>query len=385
MPCIGATAEVRVVFPTESERLQWVFAEAPNELPNQGREFNSKEIIVPVPSGMEKGTIVIFEPRSGNIVLRNVDSIKGGVWTVAESEWRIAQVSVSVQQGGAPLPVGVLEAKWKTGLRQATIKDGRANLFAIPPREVTLTIRYGAVGEEKTSTESINLSLKREQTVPQVEVAVPGPPPTAAKAKSDPEKKPDDKPAASPSGKLMTWLIAIAIGIVVLLLAIRLLKKHEAKVSGHLQALGIQIPDATHAQRAAQEANQAPLVAEGHCQYCGSPLAPDGSCKCRSQSDANVARLTVKAPRLVFEDGTVMEIPGGTSVVGRDPASILVVADQSVSRKHAQFRREDVSVFLVDLGSTNGTFVNGRKVDEEVELKPGDTVQFGSVRIRFEA
>jgi pSer/pThr/pTyr-binding forkhead associated (FHA) protein len=63
----------------------------------------------------------------------------------------------------------------------------------------------------------------------------------------------------------------------------------------------------------------------------------------------------------------------------------LVVSDPTVSRQHAEIERSGEEVSVRDLGSSNGTFVNGAKLDSERVLCPGDTVQFGAVRYRFEA
>jgi pSer/pThr/pTyr-binding forkhead associated (FHA) protein len=52
------------------------------------------------------------------------------------------------------------------------------------------------------------------------------------------------------------------------------------------------------------------------------------------------------------------------------------LSDVGVSRRHAEVRREGDEVFLVDLGSTNGTMLNGRPV-ERVRLTPGDRITCG--------
>jgi pSer/pThr/pTyr-binding forkhead associated (FHA) protein len=66
-------------------------------------------------------------------------------------------------------------------------------------------------------------------------------------------------------------------------------------------------------------------------------------------------------------------------VLGRGVACQLVFADDSVSRRHAELRLEDGLWHLRDLGSTNGTWVNGRRV-REAEVRPGDEIRLGAVR-----
>ena len=72
----------------------------------------------------------------------------------------------------------------------------------------------------------------------------------------------------------------------------------------------------------------------------------------------------------------------GTTLVGRDPACEIGHADPRLSRRHAEFRVTADGVRLRDLGSRNGTLVNGHPV-EEIVLAPGDVVQIAHLTIRF--
>ncbi|HEX4340444.1 MAG TPA: GGDEF domain-containing protein [Polyangiaceae bacterium] len=69
--------------------------------------------------------------------------------------------------------------------------------------------------------------------------------------------------------------------------------------------------------------------------------------------------------------------------VGRDGDSTLVLPDQGVSSRHAIIQDRGDSFVLVDLDSTNGTFVNGQRVSE-AELRNGDKLGFGTTMVRFE-
>lgn len=75
----------------------------------------------------------------------------------------------------------------------------------------------------------------------------------------------------------------------------------------------------------------------------------------------------------------------GEMTVGRDAESGIVLADPSVSGQHAIVARVAQGWRLTDLGSTNGTFVNGRRVDGRgVLLRSGDQVAVGAVALRFQ-
>ncbi len=67
---------------------------------------------------------------------------------------------------------------------------------------------------------------------------------------------------------------------------------------------------------------------------------------------------------------------------GRHPDSDILLDDASVSRRHAEFRRENGDYLVVDTGSRNGTYVN-RKPVESVALANGDEIQMGKFRLVF--
>jgi pSer/pThr/pTyr-binding forkhead associated (FHA) protein len=70
--------------------------------------------------------------------------------------------------------------------------------------------------------------------------------------------------------------------------------------------------------------------------------------------------------------------------IGRAEFNDVVIADASVSTSHAKLQRRDDIWMLTDLGSTNGTFVEGERLSGEVALGPGTTVKFGEVAVLFE-
>ncbi len=69
-------------------------------------------------------------------------------------------------------------------------------------------------------------------------------------------------------------------------------------------------------------------------------------------------------------------------VIGRMSSNDVVLSDPNVSRKHAELRRDDTSWRIVDLGSTNGTTVNGKAGAEHL-LKDGDRLGFGTSELLF--
>ncbi len=76
--------------------------------------------------------------------------------------------------------------------------------------------------------------------------------------------------------------------------------------------------------------------------------------------------------------GDSVELPLGETVVGRDVACALRFNDPAISRRHLRFIRRQNEVFVEDLGSSNGTLLNGRSVAAPLRIVDGDTIKVGS-------
>jgi hypothetical protein len=81
-------------------------------------------------------------------------------------------------------------------------------------------------------------------------------------------------------------------------------------------------------------------------------------------------------------DGRTHEITSPKVVLGRSREADVRVADVNVSRRHAELRQEGASYWIVDLGSTNGVEVNGKRVDR-ARLRDGDRILLGATEVVF--
>ncbi|HYZ97936.1 MAG TPA: DUF3662 and FHA domain-containing protein [Acidimicrobiales bacterium] len=90
------------------------------------------------------------------------------------------------------------------------------------------------------------------------------------------------------------------------------------------------------------------------------------------------------AGSLVLPTGERFTLSEHPITIGRRPESNIVLADPNVSRNHAEIRPQGDGFLLTDLGSTNGTKVNGVRVQQH-QLDDGDELTFGNTRLRFEA
>ncbi len=162
------------------------------------------------------------------------------------------------------------------------------------------------------------------------------------------------------------------------------------------------------------------------CSFCGAPKDASGNCRCSLGAGGGPGAMPAFPPmgsaapsgfaeepvgynatatmaggfgapigmaaavgRLVGVDGPyagqVFALQGSNMEVGREVGKdISLAADITVSRGHARLAQENGAVIVMDLGSSNGTFVNGQRLATPMEIVPGDIVQFGSSKFRYE-
>ena len=87
---------------------------------------------------------------------------------------------------------------------------------------------------------------------------------------------------------------------------------------------------------------------------------------------------------VVLEDGTRHVLDTERVTIGRQSGCTVVIRDTNVSREHVQLRRRPNGWTVRDLGSTNGTKLNGMRVDGEQLLANGDVIMLGTIKVTFE-
>jgi hypothetical protein len=95
------------------------------------------------------------------------------------------------------------------------------------------------------------------------------------------------------------------------------------------------------------------------------------------------ARTRNETALLLYAGKRLVVGPTGVTL-GRSRQCEIVLDDPNVSRQHAEIRPRGGSWVLTDLGSTNGSSVNGRRIDGPEVLKPGDELEFGTSQMAFE-
>ncbi len=102
-------------------------------------------------------------------------------------------------------------------------------------------------------------------------------------------------------------------------------------------------------------------------------------------SQLKQAATGVGAGSLVLPSGQRVALGEHVTTIGRLPSCTVTVDDTNVSREHAKIEPGTSAYIVSDLGSTNGTLVNGARIGTGHRLNDGDILSFGATHVRFEA
>jgi hypothetical protein len=428
-----AQTSVSLTFPSDGKREIWAQA-GPATKPGADSVRSEKSFVsIPLNDKKDSDNLFAWDQTTGNLAATTVGAVrKTGNWDVkAEAFKLIAMVNVRVEHAGQPLASA--EVTLNDGARtQSDLLDpsgkGESHFYAVKPGSLKITARYKTKdGASKSVTQLLDASLTRSEPVPSAVISVPEDVVTAAgdvaaptgaagattsgsatnaPAGSDAGTKPapaGTADAAAPKtdnggnafGSFLVYLIGLAVAGGAILLALRYAKQNPDLVQGKLEQLGVDIPkpgDDTQNQQydplpaAAPKKPDPPqkIILDG---AAPDPLAsPSPMAASAAISSAVASPVSLGVPSLVSDAGDAMALPEGETVVGREVGlGLSLVGETTVSRRHAQLVRAGNEVTVTDLGSTNGTFVNGNPLQGSTILRPGDSVQFGAVRFRYEA
>jgi pSer/pThr/pTyr-binding forkhead associated (FHA) protein len=97
----------------------------------------------------------------------------------------------------------------------------------------------------------------------------------------------------------------------------------------------------------------------------------------------SAASVDMSAPRLIFPDGQEWPLTSESIAIGRRVGNHILVKNSLVSAEHAKIVHVDKDYLLLDLRSSNGTFVNGQRVRDLHVLREGDQIEVGDQQFQF--
>lgn len=127
------------------------------------------------------------------------------------------------------------------------------------------------------------------------------------------------------------------------------------------------------------------------CAHCGTDLTEETIALSSEEKEKTGSRILVslepqkKKLILIFPENITetFELKSGVYRIGRHEDNEIFLNDLTVSRRHAEIDITGSEAVIKDLGSLNGTFVNGKIIDKPTPLKDGDVVQIGRFKLLF--
>ena len=121
------------------------------------------------------------------------------------------------------------------------------------------------------------------------------------------------------------------------------------------------------------------------CTHCGEQNKTESQfCTwCGNRLDGDTGLVIGRLALLDDEEKQEYLLASAERLVGRDPGNDIVIDDDHVSARHARIWLAAEDFWVEDLGSTNGTFVNGQRIRGAMHLQAGDLIKLGHSLFRF--
>jgi len=413
----GKGRTLTILVPEEGE----YFVRLPGQLPIR---FTDKKTTIPLdPSALGKSVkIAIDDAKTGNTAVVPIPD-KDTLELRRLDFDRVHSLRIQVTYDGKPVQQAqvTLTAADKTTQKQTIdyTRQGTAVFEDVPAGKAQLSIKYG---DNFAMTQDVQVSSDHPAGVVTVPVAVSNKVPTldvSPEAESAPAagnrggaaSPTGVQPPPQPSGNGLPGLLGSLLGIAIAGCGIYLLYRwaQSGGMAATLKKAGIEVsgpaPPSDAGTPWQPNAPPPPVITDpALCQFCGQPKDAAGNCACTlapgqqavapglgGGAGMGAAPVVPSQPRLVATmgvySGSIFPLaPNGSGVtVGRDPTNAIALGnDTTVSRRHASLRIEDGTCVVTDEGSSNGVYVNGVRISGSQPLRPGDEVQIGNTRFRFE-
>ena len=399
----SAVAKINLTVPGQGPYKVWTDSKLPEAAPKDAQLIEKNPTPIDLPAS---GYLAVLDTQTGNLAVKPVKGLKGDVALTEADFSLVGEVDVDVTHDGKPVQAAnvslIVGSNTQARMLDSTFA-GHVSFYGVKQGRVEVKVEYVSGGKQATPLDLVaDVGASRAQPVPDIKASIPddvatitpAPSPSAADAVPGQENA---APGTSPppkepmtAGTVIGKTVAILFGFLlfggIVYGLFWLWKAHPTAVADKLTALGVQIPkDPNEAMDAGPVLPAAPIRPEPPQKIILEdsepvPLAP------MAAPTPSVSIASGPPSRLVAETGGAMNLPDGATLIGREATLGVSLSDPStLSRRHAELVRQGDHLLVRDLGSTNGTYVNGRKIDSDTPLSVGDSVQFGAVKFRVEA
>jgi hypothetical protein len=387
---------LKIEFSSEGPREVWIHPLSDPGKRTSPEAVNGSSVEISLDSANpQTDAVSIRDVGTGRVAMKPLKGLKSPLKLVTSDYTRLYQLDIDVQHDGKPVAVALVLVEAGAEKRQELMDAGNKGLvsfYNLPPGPYRIVAQMNSKGEDVSTPPQTFDPKPEDGTAPKLSISVNEDVEVIAPAKvktsgdkdsegdSDDEKGGEGKEKKSEPGMgMIGTIIGMVIGLALLggigYGIYRFLQVRGTETEAQLAKLGLggssNAPDPGPAAAPAPGPLQKIVLADSD----PTPLGVS--------APAPMAVGSVATPRLVRENGDVVLLTEGASDIGRE-AAIALPGESSVSRRHASIERQGASVVVNDLGSTNGTWVNGRRIDSPTSLQPGDQVMFGGITFRYE-
>ncbi len=401
-----ADPTVKVTFPEKGAYLYWLDAKgsdgkpivtAPKRVAGDDAEI---DLAPASPAGkLGKGKLHVYDPKTGNIAEKSLENLVGkkelklkgadfdriGRVKIVlrpangKPDERVESAVVTLTDANSDVFTTMVDPTSEGNAEFRNIAAGLESVqVAYDGGKMTVEMEVPADRDEPVFTHEIVISAEKLRTI---KVAAAQ---SSASEDASPAAKPKERPGRS--GFLSALAGIIFIGMIAYVGYV-VLKSKGVTVEGSLRKMGAEFPqDGVEDAQSSPQSTPTQQVDPSVCQFCGQKKDAQGNCACSVGASTATATGT---PRLVGLHGPyagrIFELSDAELTLGRDASNHVALADDGTSsRRHAKIDRAGDGFTVTDLGSSNGTFVNGAKVTGTQTINPGDEIQVGSTRFKFE-
>ncbi|MBC7329209.1 FHA domain-containing protein [bacterium] len=371
--------DVTIHFPKEGKYILFIQNGVQNTYLLQG-----KDVVVSLPEGDFKVAVSDEQNRGAMKDLKAKDTSI----TFSEGDFNlIYKIGVKLTDSrGTPVDYAVVSLHDSKGNKYSYVlreeDEGTTYFYFIPQGKGNLEARRG----ELKISQDIEISLTAEPQIFSLSFASLSLPAkltpaekSVEKEKAKEETKPAPKAGISPFISVFTSLIIV---VLILYIVFLLMKRRGFDIIGMMRQQAGQ-------PQTAETPPPSPIpTSPDICPYCGQRKDPvTGACACTPGVAPSQTVVSTPGAKLVGYEGAVVgqvfPLSKKETTLGRGEDRDIVVPDSAVSRRHCKIVLEDDGYYILDEGSTNGTFVSGMRVARE-KLKNGDIIQIGESKFRFE-
>lgn len=382
--------KVKIEFVGEGERLVWIQSKGKEHTVPEHQTVSGKAVDLDVPAETAGKSVYVCDINSGDVSVKALDQVvKAGTWQVKSTDATMTyRVIFGVLHDDKPVTTAVVHMKTKDETLDALLTgaDKGVTIFNLVPfGDVEVSVDYKTGGEAKSlSAQTFTVKPGMEDVDQPFKLTIDDEVETVEPEKEKEsgegegkeagagEKKEEEPPKTNAFSTIFNMLIGLLVIGGISYAIWRYVQSNPDKAADILKKGGVHVPGDT------QDPVMAPKKAGPPQQIILGDAAPTPA------EPLAAAGPVVKNPRLVKADGSLYIVQDGEQVVGREGGELKLAGESSVSRSHAKISKAGDTITVEDMGSTNGTFVNGQRLSGPVSLQPGDAVQFGAVQYRYE-